>query len=64
MAPNTDANLVGKMTCAVKNDMKNLANFNQSTRKSQNWHFDGIFLSNHKMHELKIYRGVICHDKK
>ena len=48
MAPNTDANLVEKMTCAVKNDMKNLANFHQSTRKSQNWDFDGIFLSKSK----------------
>ena len=27
------------------NDMRDLANFYQSTRKSQNWNFDGILLS-------------------
>ena len=35
----------GKFTCASKNDMRNLANFHQSTWESQNWDFDGIFLS-------------------
>ena len=34
-----------KLTCTSKNDMKNLENFHQSTRKSQNWDFDGILLS-------------------
>ena len=34
-----------KLTCGLENDMRNLANFHQSTRKSQNWDFDGIFLS-------------------
>ena len=33
-----------KLTCSLENDMKNLANFYQSTRKSQNWDFDGILL--------------------
>ena len=41
----TDAIFEGKMTCTCKNDMKNLANFSQSTRKSQNYDFDGILLS-------------------
>ena len=36
MALNTDAKFEGKLTCASKNDMKNLAKFHQSTRKSQN----------------------------
>ena len=30
MALNTDAKFEGKMTCAFKNDMRNLANFYQS----------------------------------
>ena len=34
-----------KMTSGLKNNMKNLANFHLSTRKSQNLDFDGIFLS-------------------
>ena len=43
-ALNIDAQFEGKLTCAFKNDMRNLANFNQSTRKSQSWDFDGILL--------------------
>ena len=34
-----------KLTCGLENDMRNLANFHQSTRKSQNWDSDGILLS-------------------
>ena len=34
-----------KPTCGLKNNMRNLANFHQSTRKHQNWDFDGILLS-------------------
>ena len=35
-----------KLTCDLENDMRNLANFHQSTPKCQNWDFDGmIFLS-------------------
>ena len=45
MVMNIDAKFKGKLTCSSKNDMKNLANFHQSTRKSQNWDFDGILLS-------------------
>ena len=34
-----------QLTCHLQNEMRNLANFYHSTRKSQNWDFDGIFLS-------------------
>ena len=47
------ANFEEKLSFGLKNDMRNLANFHQSTWKCQNWDFDGI---------LKIYRGVMCHD--
>ena len=40
-----DAKFTEKLTCAFKNDMRNLKNFNQNTRKSQSWDFDGIVLS-------------------
>ena len=40
-----EARFEGKMTCASKNDMINLANFHQRTRKFKNWDFDGILLS-------------------
>ena len=33
-----------KLTCCLENDIKNLANFHQSTRKCQNWNLDGILL--------------------
>ena len=44
-----------KLTRGLKNDMKNVANFYQSTRKSQNWVFDRILLSKVEMYDLKIY---------
>ena len=44
MALKIDAKFEGKLACASKNDMRNFANFHQSSRKSQNWDFDGIVL--------------------
>ena len=37
-----DAKFEEKLTCGLENDMRNMANFHQSTSKSQNWDFDGI----------------------
>ena len=45
MALKIGTKFVGKLTCASKNNMKNLANFHQSTQKFQNWDFDEILLS-------------------
>ena len=36
---------LGDESACFKTDMRNLANFHQSTRKCQNWDFDGILLS-------------------
>ena len=44
MKMKSDAKFEEKLTCRLENDMRNLANFHQSTRKCQNWNFDGIFL--------------------
>ena len=33
------------ISCGLENDMKNLENFQQSTRKSRNWDFDEILLT-------------------
>ena len=33
-----------KTTCCLENDMRDLANFHKSSRKCQNWNFDGILL--------------------
>ena len=40
-----DARFKGKMTCGLKNDIRNLVNFHASSRKSENLHFDWILLS-------------------
>ena len=50
MALIIDATFEGKLTCALKTDIRNLTNFVPSTRKSQNLHFNGLFLV--KVHEL------------
>ena len=42
LTPKSYANFEEKLTCGLKNDMRNLANFHQSTWKCQNWDFDGI----------------------
>ena len=45
MTMKSDAKFEEKLTRGLENDMRNLANFHQSIRKSQNWDFDGILLS-------------------
>ena len=45
MTLESDAKFEEKLTCDLENDMRNLANFHQSTWKSQIWDFDGILLS-------------------
>ena len=63
MELNIDATFEGKLTCALKNDMRNLANFPQSTFESLKiGTLMGSFYPKQKMYELKIYRGVLCHD--
>ena len=57
-----DAKFEEKLTCGLENDMRNMANFHQSTWKSQNWDFDGILYPKKKTYELKIHRGVMCYD--
>ena len=45
MTLTNDAKFEEKLTYGLENDMRNLANFYQSTRKSQIWDFNGILLS-------------------
>ena len=40
----SDPKFEEKVTCGFENDMKNLANFHQSTQKSQNWDFYQVLL--------------------
>ena len=46
------ATFEGKLICALKNDMKNLASETLM----------GSFYPKYKMYELKIYRGVLYHE--
>ena len=41
----SDAKFEEKLTLCPKNDMKNLVNFNSSSGKSGNLHFDVLLLS-------------------
>ena len=44
-----------KLTCGFENDMKNLANFHQNTRKCQNWYFHpGPFVQRKKCMSYKL----------
>ena len=45
MTMKSDAKFEEKLTYCLENDMRNFANFYQSTGKCQNWNFDGILLS-------------------
>ena len=40
-----DAKFKGKLTRGLKNDIRNLVNFNTNSRKSENLHYDGLLLS-------------------
>ena len=44
MTLKSDAKFEEELTCYSENDISNLANFHQSTRKCQNLNFDGILL--------------------
>ena len=46
MTLNSDAKFQEKLTGGLENDIRNFANFHQSTRMSQNWDSDGVLLSN------------------
>ena len=45
MTQKSDAKFEEKLTLGSKNDMKNLMNFNASSGKSENLHFDVLLLS-------------------
>ena len=45
MTLETDTRFEEKLTLGFKNDMRNLVNFNASSGKSENLHFDVLLLS-------------------
>ena len=65
MPLNINAKLEVKLTCASKNGMRNFVNFHHSMFENLKiGTFIGSFYLKYKMCELKIYRGVMCHDNK
>ena len=63
MTVESDAKFEEKLALGFKNGMTNLVNFNASSGKSENLHFDVLLLSiTYIKFQLKKYRRVISHD--
>ena len=60
MTLKSDANFEKKLTLGSKNDMRNVVNFNASSGKSKNLHFDGLRLSKvYYVSVIKIQRSFV-----
>ena len=56
-----DAKFKGKLAQGLKNNARELVNFHASSWKSENLHFDGLFLSKgYKDLEEKVQKSYIC----
>ena len=63
MRVESDAKFEEKLVLGFKNDMMNLVNFNASSGKSENLHFEVLLLSiAYNKFQLKKRRRVISHD--
>ena len=63
MTVESDAKFEEKLALGFKNDMTNLVNFNMSSGKNENLHFDVLLLSiAYIKFQLKMCRRVISHD--
>ena len=60
MTLNGDTKFKEKLTCDLKNDIRNLTNFHASSRKSEN--LMGSFYPKHVKFQLKKYRKVTFHN--
>ena len=55
-----DAEFKGKLTCGLKNDIRNLVKFHVSSRKSENLHSDGLLLfKGHKVLDQKVQKSYV-----
>ena len=54
-----DTKFKRKLACGLKNDTKNLLNFDTSSYKSKNMHFVGLFCPKHTKFYMKKYRRVM-----
>ena len=63
MTLKSDSKFEEKLTLGSKNDMRNLVNFNASSGKSENLHFDVVLLFSIAYKVLaKKNRGIISYD--
>ena len=63
MTVESDAKFEEELALDFKNDMTNLVNFNPSSAKSENLHFDMLLMSRAYINfQLKKCRRVISHD--
>ena len=53
MTLRSDPNFEEELTFCLKNEMRNLVNFNASSGKSENLHFYGLLLQKYVMLELQ-----------
>ena len=61
MTMNNDSKFGKKLTYQFKIDMRNLTNFDPSTWKSQNLHFNGLLLTKvYKVWAWKVQRSYVC----
>ena len=55
-----DAKFKGKLTRNLKDKIKNLVNFHESSQRSENLHFDGLFLSkSYKDLDEKVQKSYV-----
>ena len=62
MTLKSDTKFEEKLSLGFKNAMRNLVNFNVSSGKSENLHFDVLLLSIAYKVSAKKYRRIISHD--
>ena len=62
MTLKSDAKFEEKPTCGLENDMRNLKIFTRALESIKIGTLMGSFCPKCKMYELKIYKGVMCHD--
>ena len=62
MTLKSDAKFEEKLALGSKNDMRNLVNFNVSSGKPENLHFNAPLLSTAYKVSAKKYRRIITHD--
>ena len=62
MTLRSDGNSGRKLTLGSKNDKRNLVNFNMSSGKSENLHFNVLLLSIAYKVSAKKYRRINFHD--